>query len=671
MNKIKVWPHLTLIALAFALVGGIVAAVWVRNEEPARAAVLPHAARVERIDGNVGLNHGDDEQWVEVTPNTPVSVGDRLYTRDNSQAAIAFTGRNFARLEPDSSLDVLDLSDGRTQLALRDGSAIFNVGELESDDLFEVATPVGAFDLQEPGLYEVGLNDDGSAWVSVLSGLAEVVGLAGSGQINKGEMLTLLGQTAADIALSRLSPDYAGGLLDDYYAYQYPDTYDGRYRDYDAYLNDPYYYDPSNRYVSYRYVTDTIPGVRELDAYGDWREVDGYGHLWHPRVDEGWTPYQDGYWTMDDPYGLTWVSNEPWGYAPYHYGRWANVGGQWYWVPEGVNAQPVYAPALVAFVPLTEANQIGWVPLAPGDPYVPTYYDANWQPLERPRTQFAEQLVNLQVPGAVTVIPAEYFGRAIDRKALAKGRPDRFDGARPVFDPLSVAMLRQAALQTTNTRRRVDMPPGLAKRLEGTQVFTSARPFAPPFRDGQAKALRAEAVPEKQKKQKLQFRDERQAARANVPAVAAPERGRRIESLAAEAARGNKDAARQAQELRRQERTQQRAARRQVAAPPQGGAPQAVNERAVRAVEQRPRGERVGAGREAQRAAPPRQSPVERQQARPTREARTPPGHMRQQQHAAPAQPKAERRQGPPQAGKAHPQAQRPAGKGNKGRGKP
>src|SRR3712207_9003881 len=39
------------------------------------------------------------------------------------------------------------------------------------------------------------------SFVSVLSGLAQVVGLAGSGQISKGEMLTLLGQTAAQVAL--------------------------------------------------------------------------------------------------------------------------------------------------------------------------------------------------------------------------------------------------------------------------------------------------------------------------------------------------------------------------------------------------------------------------------------------------------------------------------------
>ena len=69
--------------------------------------------------------------------------------------------------------------------------------------LFEVATPYGAVDFQEPGLYNVGI-DNGQVLVSVLSGLAQVVGMGGSGQIGKGEMLTLLGQTAADVVLSQI-----------------------------------------------------------------------------------------------------------------------------------------------------------------------------------------------------------------------------------------------------------------------------------------------------------------------------------------------------------------------------------------------------------------------------------------------------------------------------------
>ena len=189
---------------------------------------------------------------------------------------------------------MLSLADRRTQLALRDGSAIFDLGYLSPGELFEVATPYGAVDLNQPGLYNVGI-DNGSAVVSVLSGLAQVVGLNGSGQISKGEVLTLLGQTAANVVLSRINGNDAGYLLNDYYGYQYPQYYDGRYQDYNAYLNDPYYYDPYRRDVSYQYVSSYIPGINDLDYYGDWQNVSGYGYAWRPRVDTGWAPYQEGY----------------------------------------------------------------------------------------------------------------------------------------------------------------------------------------------------------------------------------------------------------------------------------------------------------------------------------------------------------------------------------------
>src|SRR5437764_5132041 len=241
MNRFNLWPHVALITLLCVGAGGAVGYLLSQHKKTENFVTSPSAARIERVTGQVGLkrglnDNGTETAWTAVTPNTPVSVGDRIYAHDDSRTGIAFTGRNFARLEPDSSLDVLSLSPRYTQLALRDGSAIFNLYDMPTDGLFEVATPLGAVDLEQPGLYQIGLLPDGSAQVSVLSGLAQIVGLAGSGQISKGEMLTLAGQTAANYVLSRISTDYAGNLLDNYYAYQYGNIYDGRYRDYNAYL---------------------------------------------------------------------------------------------------------------------------------------------------------------------------------------------------------------------------------------------------------------------------------------------------------------------------------------------------------------------------------------------------------------------------------------------------
>jgi hypothetical protein len=549
MNRIKLWPHGAIIAAVFAVIAGLGVWLYANHEQTVAAEALPNAARIQRIEGEVAFcddqNNDANSHWTAATVNQPFSEGDRIYTRDRSRTSLAFSGRNFARLDPNTSLDIVSLEDRRTQLALRDGSAMFDVGYLEPHELFEVATPNGAIDFAEPGLYNVGFDQNGGVLVSVLSGLARVVGQTGSGEINKGEMLTLLGQTAAELALSRLNRQDAGYQVDDYYRYQYPNSYDGRYSNYDTYLNDPYYYDPYRRNVSYKYASSNIPGLNDLDNYGDWQSVGSYGYAWRPRVDAGWVPYQQGQWTSSRTFGPTWVSSEPWGYAPYHYGRWANVNNQWYWIPEAVNTTPSYAPALVAFVS-GDNNQIGWVPLGPGDAYAPRYYDENWQARYLTRTNVAPtQLVNFAIPGAVTMVPLDAWGRPIDRHRLQRIDQPRLASMRSTLDPLTLTPLRNAVIHSAWGRGKMDLPPGIAKKLYDTRVFVGNDLRESKFRKDQAKWLRVERVSDQARNQKFKVRDERQQAQlANKDNKDAEKQARQLEQEQRKATRDQEKAAR-------------------------------------------------------------------------------------------------------------------------------
>jgi hypothetical protein len=694
MDRIKVWPHMTIVAVVIALIAGLGVAFYLKHEQTASAAELPYAARIQRVDGEVAFNDSlpntdQNADWIAATPNQPVSVGDRIYTRDNSRTSLAFSGRNFARLNPNTSLDVVSLGDRRTQLALRDGSAIFDVGYLAPNELFEVGTPYGAVDFDQPGLYNVGFDRNGGVLVSVLSGLARVVGLGGSGTINKGEMLTLLGQTASELVLSRLNGQDAGYLVDDYYRYQYPNSYDGRYNNYDAYLSDPYYYDPYRHDPSYQYVSYVVPGINDLGYYGDWQNVDGYGYAWRPRVDSGWVPYQQGYWTNDYPYGPTWVSSEPWGYAPYHYGRWANVGNQWYWIPDAVNTTPVYSPALVAFIPVDDANQIGWVPLAPGEVYLPHYYDANWQPQYLTRTNVVPaQLLNLGIPGAVTVVPLDAFGRVIDPRNVRRIDQQRLASVRPTLDPLLLTPLRNAVIHSAWGRGKIDLPPGIAKKLWDTPVLVGADPKEWRFRKDLAKSMRVERVSDNDKNRKFKIKDDRnagdqrqEARRADNERNPELDRGRKqeIDRLSAEAIRGNKEAERQARQLQQQQRNAARAQEQQqrkvTRAQEQATRAQ---ENAQRKAQQQPQGQRVGKPAKQQSPGgagrPQKIDSVSTENPRPEKPMRhqiqTPQPNRQEAKHQTQGAGavKQERKQGPP----AQPGGQGNAGGGKgKGKGKP
>ena len=588
MNRIKLWPHGAIIALAVAVIAGLGVWLYARYEQSAAAAALPDAARIQRVDGEVAFcddraSTDANAQWIAAQANQPFSEGDRIYTRDGARASLAFSGRNFARLDPNTSLDMVSFANHRTQLALRDGSAMFDVGYLEPNEVFEVGTPNGAIEFVQPGLYNVGFDRNGGVLVSVLSGLARVVGAAGTGEINKGEMLTLLGQTAAEVALSRLNRQDAGYLVDDYYRYQYPNSYDGRYVNYDVYLNDPYYYDPYRRSVSYKYASASIPGLYDLDNYGDWQNVGSYGYAWRPRVDAGWVPYQQGQWISSYPYGPTWVSSEPWGYAPYHYGRWANVNNQWYWVPDPVNTTPTYAPALVAFVS-PDGNQVGWVPLGPGDAYAPRYYDENWQPHYLTRTAVVPtQLANFAIPGAVTVLPVDAWGRPVDRHSLQRIDQARLAAVQSTLDPLTLTPLRNAVIHSAWGRGKIDLPPGIAKKLYDTRVFVSSDIRESKFRKANAKGLRVEPVSATAKNQKFKVKYERHLekaanqdmgrvnAEARKDTKAAEKQTRQLEQDQRKAERDQEKATRvQEKSVHVQERAQEKAQRKAAQPQPQG-----------------------------------------------------------------------------------------------------
>ncbi|HEV8589487.1 MAG TPA: DUF6600 domain-containing protein [Pyrinomonadaceae bacterium] len=656
MNRVRLWPHAVLIFLGVAIVAASAVLLWRKYEQTASAKTLPNPARIERVDGQVAINHSLDsnsnQQWFAATMNAPVSVGDRLYTQANSRTDIAFTGRNFATVDPNTSLDILDLTNQRTQVALREGSALFDVGSLGSGQLFEVATPCGAVDLQQPGMYRVALDDNGNATVTAFSGQAQIVGQAGTGTITKGEELTIPCGGAGSASISRVDYDQAGTYLDSYYRHRYPRTYDGRYRSYYTYLEDPDYYDPYNRYNSYRYVSEYMPGLYDLDDYGDWSYLNDYGYAWHPRVDTGWAPYEYGYWTMDYPYGLTWVSTEPWGYAPYHYGRWTYLSNQWFWIPESTYAYPTYSPALTAFIPLGDSS-IAWVPLGPGDPYTSWYYDPYWQPVYYTNSPVVvERLVNVYVPNAVTVIPIQDFGQIVDPRIITRVDSKTIVKYKPVLDPLTVASLRQAAFRTRELEQRVAVSEVVKQRINNKTVITTAAPAALPFKRDLASALKVQQASGQARNQKLKLNDQRaattQGAPSQAPNIADEQaRERQMAELARQVARGDRGARQQMQELRRQQAEQQRLERvnaqraqgervRQEIQPRKLRAPSYVPKQQPMKPQEPPRRSPVAPPpqRIEQRAAPApvRRPPISQPQPRPTK----PEVHVQQPRAQAP-----------------------------------
>ena len=677
--------------VAFAvLLTGATWSLWgcgAKQDASTQAAdnAVPLAARVDRLDGDVGIarqsdspdnnqnsnqnsnqssspNVGQtqaDTNWAKAGVNAPVSTGSRVYVKQGSHAAIAFSGRNYARLNPSTSLDVLSLSQRRTQLALREGSGVFDVGALAPGELFEVATPGGAVDFDKPGLYQVGIGDDGGTLLTVLAGSAQVVGLAGSGRCSQGQLLTFGasdGQDGQEDAyLSDVDPTVSGNIVNDYYSYRYPQTYDGRYRDYKRYQDDPYYYDPYRRSASYQYVPDDseVAGLYDLDDSGDWEDVPGHGHCWRPRVSSGWAPYRDGSWYDDQRLGLTWVSNESWGWAPYHYGRWTNASRGWFWEPGEIVTRPIYAPALVAFVPFPQEDRIGWVALGPGDPYVPRYYDRNYQPQYVGSTNVTNIVTynNYNVPGAVTVVRSTEFTRGVTPGTALIADPAMLARTRPVVDPYSVPRVREIAPGMQAGRAAIQVPVA-AQQVMARSVVTSQSPTGQPVASNSGKAQNAQTVPEAQSKRQLRINNSGPPVTAiQANGLPASDRQQQKADRKTAAQQGQQPATAQQQPATTQ---QQQKAERKAAARQQGQQPAAAQQQPATTQQQQKAERKAAAQQQSQPAAAQQQ---QQQQQKAARKAAA--QQQGQQPAAAQQQQKADRKAAAQQ--QAAPKQQQPA----------
>ena len=442
-------------------------------------------ARLGYMEGSVSFDPAGEQDWVEATPNRPMTTGDKIWADKGSRAELQL-GSASIRLSENTGMSFLNLDDRTVQIQLTSGTVNVRVRRLSRDDVFEIDTPNQAFSVYQPGSYRLEASEDGSYTViSVREGQGESTG--------NGETFTMhAGQRGTFSGTDRLNAEVDNiGQQDqfDNWAYQRDHRYEGS--------------------RSARYLSPDVVGYEDLDDNGDWRDDSNYGHVWYPNhVDAGWAPYHQGHWAWVAPWGWTWVDDAPWGYAPFHYGRWVSVSGRWGWVAGPVDVQPVYAPALVAFVGggIGVGVDVGWFPLGPREVYVPTY---NVSPAYVNRVNISNTnvstttvtnvynttivnknttvnnttinnitYVNKTVPGAVTAVPQRAFVSAQPVARAAVKVDARQMASAPVLTRVAVAPSRESVLGArANTANHVTEPPAA---VANRQVVAKNTPPPPP-----------------------------------------------------------------------------------------------------------------------------------------------------------------------------------------------
>jgi hypothetical protein len=314
----------------------------------------PGVARIDLIQGDVGVRHDDAGETVAAVVNAPLLDGDYITTGDaGSGAEVQLDGATLVRVGYDTQLRFTKADSGDRVAQLAQGTIEERV--LDGGTPTEIDTPSISIRPLGSGGYRVAVADDGSSQITIRSGNVQLMTPQGPQSVSAGHSVNVSGnadQPAIEVVDAIAKDDFDA----------FNDARDAAAKQAVADPNLP----PDLAYDDY-------------SRYGQWVQDPTYGEVWAPTVDPSWAPYTNGAWAWEGGYGWTWISYDPWGWGPYHYGRWFHsVAYGWCWYPPQRAPIYVWSPALVAFVGFGGPSvvgfaSIGWVPLGPREPFYPWY----------------------------------------------------------------------------------------------------------------------------------------------------------------------------------------------------------------------------------------------------------------------------------------------------------
>jgi Family of unknown function (DUF6600)/FecR protein len=271
--------------------------------------------RLSTVEGDVQIDRNTGDGFEQAFLNLPVVQGVKLHTGANGRAEVEFENGSTIRIAPETSLEFSELSlrdSGAkvSRITVREGLAYVSFRE-NRDDEFSLAFARQTVTLSEPVHLRIEINDT-DASLAVFKGQVRVEGASGETEIGKGQSVTF---DLANRDQRTLAENIESSPFD-----QWDNDQDQYHKKYSK-------RDTSSYASGY--------GASDLNYYGSFSNVPGYGMLWQPYfVSAGWDPFMDGMWAFYPGAGYVWVSSYPWGWTPYHCGSWRFLQSfGWMWQP--------------------------------------------------------------------------------------------------------------------------------------------------------------------------------------------------------------------------------------------------------------------------------------------------------------------------------------------------
>jgi FecR protein len=285
---------------------------------PAFADSQARVVRLSEVHGDVQIDRNAGPGYEKAFLNLPITQGAKLQTRKDGRAEVEFEDGSTLRVTPDTVVDFAQLSlrDSGAKVSavhLQEGMAYVNFAGAKGDE-FTLTFGHEKLSLAHSAHLRIEMAD-AVATVAVFKGDVQVEGDSGTVAVSKNHTASF---DLTDGDRSTLAKNLE------------PDPFDAWDKQQDQY-HQQY---ASNAYSSY---SPYAYGTSDLNYYGSFSNVAGYGMLWQPYfAGAGWDPFMNGAWAFSPGFGYGWVSGYPWGWTPYHYGSWVYLPTNgWAWQPGG------------------------------------------------------------------------------------------------------------------------------------------------------------------------------------------------------------------------------------------------------------------------------------------------------------------------------------------------
>ena len=284
---------------------------------PALADSQARIVRLSDVQGAVQIDKNTGMGFENAFLNLPITQGAQVKTHDRGRAEIEFEDGSSLRLTPNTTVEfsTLGLSDSGKRISvinLVEGMAYINwLGKDEVTLNFSREK----LTLDRPAHFRVDTSTE-LANLAVFKGDVDVEGPAGKIVVAKKKTAEF---NAADNDKYTLANNVEDAPLDAW------DKEASAYHD---------QYAKNNSSSPYGY------GMSDLNYYGAYSNVPGYGMMWQPYfTGVGFDPFMNGAWSWYPGFGYMFVSSYPWGWLPYRYGSWMCVPGfGWMWQPGAWNS---------------------------------------------------------------------------------------------------------------------------------------------------------------------------------------------------------------------------------------------------------------------------------------------------------------------------------------------